>query len=111
MGCGGDAGGGTVAPFSCVASFPDGGVSAPILCVDIAGGTEQDLENNRKSCATQGNQLVMQPCPHAKAIGGCRLSRGGLSVTTWYYDDGSGFPEAPDIQQGCLSIGVAFVTP
>ena len=83
----------------------------PALCLDVAGGTEQDLENNRKSCAAQGNQLAMQPCPHAHAVGGCRVSHGGTSVTTWYYDDGSGNPDADQIRQICTGIGVTFVTP
>jgi len=113
LGCGegADGTGGPVGPFSCVASFadPDGGVAPPALCLEVTGGTEQDLTSDRQMCAAQGNRFAMEPCPHANALGGCRVARGALTITTWYYNDG--FGDSAEIQQLCAGIGVPFVAP
>jgi hypothetical protein len=96
--------------FSCAASFPsaDGGAGPPLLCLELSGGTVKDEASNRQSCAAQGNMFATAPCPRSNLLGGCRVQRGGVTLTTWYYDDGSG--GAGDIQQLCTSAGAAFVT-
>jgi hypothetical protein len=93
--------------YSCSAAWPgvDGGTSTPALCLDISGGTAQDLANNRQQCAAEGNTFFSAPCPHAGALGGCREVEGGLSLTTWYYDDGSS--TASDIQSLCQGLASA----
>jgi hypothetical protein len=108
MGCGGG-GGAPAGPFSCVASFSDAGAAAPAVCLDVTGGTEQDLENDRQMCAAQGNQFRTELCPHANALGGCRVSQGHLTITTWYYGDGSS--SADEIRQLCAGINVPYVAP
>jgi hypothetical protein len=105
-----------VGGYSCQASFPgvDGGVGMLGVCIDVVGGTTQDLENNRQKCETEGNMFVLAPCPHEGALGGCRETTVGAVLTTWYYDDGSSTPA--DIQMLCeglrgLGLPIQFVTP
>ena len=113
------ASGGPVQPYSCQASFPgaDGGVGMLAVCLDVSGGTAQDLENNRQKCEMENNTFVLAPCPHEGALGGCRETTPSGVLTTWYYADGSA--TASDIQMLCEGLaGVApsiikidFVTP
>lgn len=111
-GCGGGGGSAPVGPFSCVASLPgsDGGMATEVLCLDVTGGTEQDLEKNRQSCSGQGNALERQPCSHTNALGGCRVSRGGVTITTWYYATSPSDDSAP-IRELCAGLGVLYVAP
>ncbi len=87
-GCGGSDGADSAGPVSCSASLPGsaGGAAAPLLCVDLVGGTAQDVADNRKQCVQQGNTFAFGLCPHAGAGGGCRVSQGSQQITTWYYD-------------------------
>jgi hypothetical protein len=108
-----------VEPYSCRASFPgaDGGVGMLAVCLDVNGGTAQDLEKNRQQCETENNTFVLAPCPHEGALGGCRETTPSGVLTTWYYADGNS--TASDIQTLCEGLaGVApsiikidFVTP
>jgi hypothetical protein len=76
-------------PVSCSAALPGagGGAAAPAVCVDVVGGTEQDVANNRQQCAEQGGTFALALCPHTGASGGCRTSQGAAQITTWYYAD------------------------
>ena len=108
-----------VEPYSCRASFPgaDGGVGMLAVCLDVTGGTAQDLEKNRQQCETENNTFVLAPCPHAGALGGCRETTSGGVLTTWYYADGNA--TASDIQMLCEGLAgtapsiikIDFVTP
>jgi hypothetical protein len=95
--------------FSCAAGFPsaDGGFS-PQICLELSGGTVKDEASNRQNCQAQGAMFATAPCPRSNLLGGCREQRGGLTITSWYYDDGSG--GADDIRQLCTSVGATFVT-
>lgn len=76
-------------PASCSAALPgsDAGTGAPAVCIDLVGGSAQDVTNNRQQCTQQGNTFALALCPHAGAVGGCRESYGALQITTWYYAD------------------------
>jgi hypothetical protein len=90
--------------YSCSASLPsgDGGVSSPSLCLEVAGGTTQDLANNQRQCQAEGNSFAFNSCPHANALGACRETHGTVVITTWYYDDGHG--GAGDIRMICEGL-------
>jgi hypothetical protein len=54
------------------------------------------------------------PCSHVNALGGCRITSGGVTVTEWYYGSGDGgvaSGTSADIQMLCAGIGAAFVAP
>ena len=95
----------------------DGGVGMLAVCLDVTGGTAQDLEKNRQQCETEGNTFVLAPCPHAGALGGCRETTSVGVLTTWYYADGNA--TASDIQMLCEGLAgtapsiikIDFVTP
>jgi hypothetical protein len=110
MGACGDGGGGNPAggTFSCGAEFPGTGMFA--VCIDVSGGTGQDVTNGRQQCDAQGNTFALEPCPRTGALGGCRQTPvgGGVVATTWYYGDG-GLMTADDIQMLCE--GLASVAP
>jgi len=76
-------------PVSCSAALPgaDAGAAAPAVCVDLVGGTAQDVANNRRQCMQPGSTFALALCPHVGASGGCRESYGAVQITTWYYDD------------------------
>jgi hypothetical protein len=102
-----------VGAYSCQASFPgaDGGMGMLAVCLDVDGGSAQDLEKNRQQCETEGNTFVLAPCPHEGALGGCRDTTPAAVLTTWYYADGSQTPD--DIRmlcEGLASVGVPGVT-
>jgi hypothetical protein len=108
-----------VEPYSCRASFPgaDGGVGMLAVCLDVTGGTAQDLESNRQKCEMENNTFVLAPCPHDGALGGCRDTTPVGVLTTWYYADGNS--TARDIQTLCEGLAstapsivkIDFVTP
>lgn len=108
---------GPVAPYSCRAYWPapEGGVGMLGLCLDVVGGTAQDLANNRAECEMDNNMFVLAPCPHENALGGCREARPGIALTIWYYADGIDTPS--DIQMFCEGlpalpgVTITFVTP
>ena len=47
-------------------------------------------------------------CSRAGAIGGCRITQGGETITTWFYTAGQ---TAAEIQQQCASAGGTFASP
>ena len=80
----------------------DGGVGMLAVCLDVTGGTAQDLENNRRQCEMENNTFVLAPCPHEGALGGCRETTSVGVLTTWYYADGNA--TASDIQMLCEGL-------
>ena len=88
-GCSGADGSDSAGPVSCSAALPGaaGGAATPALCVDLVGGTAQDVADNRQQCTPQGNTFAFALCPHTGASGGCRESLGAVQITTWYYAD------------------------
>jgi len=92
--------------FSCTAAgfgASDAGVRPPAVCVEGAGATPDYVEKNRQDCAKQGGAFALGPCSHAGAVGGCRVSSGSESVTTWYYG-GDGTTTTADVQKICAGL-------
>jgi hypothetical protein len=81
-----------------------------VLCLEVTGGTAQDLAKNQQSCSAQGNQIAMEPCSHTNALGGCRVSQAGVTITTWYYATDSS-DDSAQIKQLCAGLGVPYVAP
>jgi hypothetical protein len=110
--CGGT--GGTVSgTYSCaeyaenVAGGDSGTALTPVSCVEISGGTTQDLANNQQSCAAAAETFSLEPCPLEGAIGGCRETVPAGSITTWYYQGG---PETlSQLQTSCAQAASAGV--
>jgi hypothetical protein len=90
--------------YSCSASLPsgDGGVSSPSLCLEVTGGTTQDVATNQRQCEADRNSFAFNSCPHANALGACRETRGTVAITTWYYDDGHG--SVSDVRMLCEGL-------
>jgi len=58
---------------------------------------------------SQMGTYAAAPCSHDGALGGCRVTQGGMTVVAWYYQMGT-FTSA-DIQQLCTTAGAQFVSP
>jgi len=69
----------------------------------VSGGFGADAGLSQQATFSNG------PCSHDGALGGCRVTQGGVTSTGWYYQMGS-FTSA-DIQQLCASAGATFVPP
>jgi hypothetical protein len=91
------------------------GATSPTVCVDVVGGTEKDVANNREQCAQQGNTFSLTLCPRTGAAGGCRERHGDVAITTWYYSDAT----PSDIKMLCEGLAafapggltIEFVSP
>ena len=131
-GCGGGSGGATTdadgavsGVGSCTLQEVVGGLGQPgealEICQEIvAGATASDLASLRQGCVSPtgtgdgGAQVQAQfraaPCPHDRAVGGCRISQGGKTLGNWYYQTGSDVGPSPDeIRQLCAGIGGTFI--
>lgn len=74
-------------------------------CVVPGGGAGGGIDAGVSQQAT----FRQGPCPRENAIGGCRLTQAGVTVTAWYYQM-LGF-DAASIQQLCAAAGGTFVAP
>jgi hypothetical protein len=57
--------------------------------------------------------LADGPCSHVNALGGCKVTSSGVTVTTWYFQSngvGGANGTPADIQTMCSGIGT-FVAP
>ena len=84
------------------------------LCQEVTGYTAQQAQQVEQGCSQMlGTDAGVgadvkgsfQPCSHVHALGGCKITQGGLSVTEWYYDDGSGLQTPASIQTLCAGLG------
>jgi hypothetical protein len=124
-GCGGGDGGGVpVGPggeLSCTSSEAnptDGGLPIQV-CEEASGLNAQQAQMFQQQCSTTppgtvtpstaNVQLAPAPCSRDHALGGCRITAGGLTEAIWYYDDGSGLQAPSDIQTLCGTIGATFI--
>ena len=127
-GCGGDgsngnAGGaaGAYAAFSCTASFrhADGGAGAPVVCAEASTATPDQVDSNRRKCESEKSTFTLSACSREGVAGGCRVSQGATSITTWYYADSSTTPDSvrhlceglAGTSSGVGSVTVVFVPP
>jgi hypothetical protein len=101
--------------YSCAEGAPggDGGAGTPEVCIEVMGGTAQDLANNQSSCAAAHASFAFAPCSHTGALGGCREALAGSAITTWYYQ---GTMTVSDVQMTCAQaassgLPVQFVSP
>jgi hypothetical protein len=104
---------------SCTISESAGNGVLLQLCEDITGYSAQQAQQVVQSCSqmltlpdagvTANVQGSFEPCSHVHALGGCKITMSGLSVTEWYYDDGSGLQTSASIQTICAGIGASFV--
>ncbi len=118
-GCGGGSGGseGDAGPVSCSTALPGSPNGSVAVCVDLVGGTTEDVKRNRDQCTQQGNTFAQELCPKAGAVGGCRERLGSLAITTWYYAEGGA--TSSDIQTICAGLArvasggvtIEFVSP
>jgi len=114
-GCGGSGGSG-----SCTLgeSIPDAGIALSI-CEEVTGASDEDLNMLRQSCMLPGGlpdagfqvnaHYSDGPCSRVGALGGCRVTSGGLTATVWYYAAGGG--TSADIETLCTQAGTTFVPP
>jgi hypothetical protein len=89
------------------------------LCEDITGYSAQQAQQVEQACSQMlglpdaGLSAEVhgsfQSCSHVHALGACKLTMSGLTVTEWYYDDGSGLQTSASIQTICAGIGASFV--
>jgi hypothetical protein len=112
--CGGDGsssgggGSGAYAAFSCTAGFrmADGGAGPPAVCAEASSGTPAQIDSNRAKCLSEGSAFALSACSRQGLAGGCRVSQGGESVTTWYYLDQNTTTDS--VKQVCAGLsGVA----
>jgi len=123
--CGGGGGGGglIIGPggeASCTVSesLGDGGLPLQV-CDEVTGLNAQQAQQFQQQCSTQGMSapagetvhFAGAPCSRDHALGGCKLTVGGLTETGWYYDDGSGLQTSADIQSLCAAAGATFIPP
>lgn len=85
----------------------------PVICVEGNGLAASEVESNRRSCEQQGSTFSTSPCSHERALGGCRMSRDGATLTTWYYEDTPAHTteDQQSIREICAGLGVQFVGP
>ena len=98
-------------PVSCTAAIPGaaGGAAAPAVCVELVGGTAQDVAGNRQQCMQPGNTFALALCSHAGASGGCRENFGAVQITTWYYADTTA-ADTKDLCDGLARVAPKGVT-
>ena len=111
-GCSGGASAVLSGTYSCAEGMPDGdgGLATVSDCIELSGGTAQDLANNQRNCALALATFSFEPCPRTGAIGGCRQILPQATITTWFYDDG-GATTASEVHMTCDQLASQFVSP
>jgi len=102
--------------YSCalVHQDADGGAGVPDDCMEISGGSAQDLANNQHNCALSHWTFSFAPCPRAGALGGCRETIPAGAITSWYYEGGG--MTVDEIRMMCedaarAGLPIQFVSP
>ena len=106
-------GGGTI---SCTVSQDDGALGVLRICLEAPANT---LSQGCTPAGSTGDggvgvSVAEGPCSRVGAVGGCRISSGGVSETIWYYQDGTDAGNGPmssDIRALCAEGGATFVAP
>src|SRR5690349_20164500 len=117
---GGGSAGGLV---SCTLSESVGAVLALKVCEE-ADNTPQNVMGLKQACMvpagggglpdagiTAGADFEYAGCSHVGALGACRITTGGMTVTGWYYQDPTGLETSADIQMLCAQAGATYVAP
>jgi hypothetical protein len=84
------------------------------VCEEVTGLTSAELADFQMTCAASADggatvTFAQGPCSRTNALGGCRTTEQGHTVTGWYYATG-GITQA-QIQQLCAQGGLTFVAP
>ena len=92
------------------------GVGLPGLavCEEVSGLTAAEVTEFQMTCAASADggatvTFAQGPCSHTNALGGCRTTQQGRTVTGWYYAT-TGITPA-QIQQLCAQTGLTYVAP
>jgi hypothetical protein len=112
--CGGGSGDGGTGVQSCQVTGPTGsGADAGnvlAICLEMQDATPQQLQNQCMAYGTGAmGALLNVPCPHAGALGGCKINLGGATGTVWYYQSTGGSTD--DIRMLCQVARATFVAP
>jgi hypothetical protein len=112
-GSGGSGGPSGTLTASCTGSI---GVGLPGLavCEEVTGLTSAEVTQFQMTCAASADggatvTFAQGPCSRANALGGCRTTEQGHTVTIWYSAT-TGITQA-QIQQLCAQAGLTFVAP
>ena len=117
-GGGSTGGGGSGGPSGTLTASCTGaiGVGLPGLavCEEVTGLTSAEVTDFQMTCAASADggatvTFAQGPCSHTNALGGCRTTQQGRTVTGWYYAT-AGITQA-QIQQLCAQGGLTFVAP
>jgi hypothetical protein len=106
---------------SCTISFE--GLDFPKGCLEMSESAASEVQQGCRSQTaslpdgglfTQRGEFAAGPCSRVNALGACRSTETGTTVTTWFYAGGadSGTRETnEDIQRLCEEKGGEFVPP
>ena len=117
-------GGGTAGGLvSCTVSESVGADVALKICEE-ADNTPQNVQGLKQACMVPagggglpdagimaGADFEYAGCSHVGALGACRTTTGGMTVTGWYYQDPTGLETSADIQMLCAQAGATYVAP
>jgi hypothetical protein len=128
--CGGETTGGSATTTGGTGPSPDtvsctitqtinaGGMSfTQSFCTESSGLTPDQINAQRTSCSAtidldggimQAGMFAQGPCSRANVIGGCRITSGGFSSTSWYYANAA--LTVDQLKTICSNIGGTFVT-
>jgi hypothetical protein len=125
IGCGSGSdghGGGDGGLVSCTVSEAAGTIALKVC--EEADNTSQNVQGLMQACMvpaggggladagiTAGADFEYAGCSHVGALGACRVTTGGMTVTGWYYQDPNGLETSADIQMLCAQSGATYVAP
>jgi hypothetical protein len=108
---------------SCTIAENVGGLGVLQVCEELPAADSQQVQ---QGCVLPAGslppdagvsataQFANGPCSHVNALGGCRVTSGGVTESIWYYGSGddSGVSQTPaDIQTLCGTINATYVAP
>jgi hypothetical protein len=86
FGCGGDAAVGQPTPNASYCDYRAVG-AATAYCQEYQGDAAT-LAAYKSACAMNGGAWADVGCPRETAVGGCRTTSTGLTLTNWFYSGG-----------------------
>src|SRR5262249_12075815 len=117
-GCGGSSG-----VVSCTLTESVGASGALKICEEVAAANRQQLAQGCMSPGGVGGadsgvslnaEFADAPCSHEGALGGCRITSGGVTVTEWWYAFGDAGVSGTslDIRMLCANVpGGVYIAP
>jgi len=100
------------------------GADVALKICEEADNTPQNVQGLKQACMVPagggglpdagimaGADFEYAGCSHVGALGACRTTTGGMTVTGWYYQDPTGLETSADIQMLCAQAGATFVAP